>query len=162
MKDKKLSWFLLPAVIAIWGMIGWKVYAAIAGEEEAAHVPVRPTERLADTSATPAQYTLLLNYRDPFFETKPKPKPAATNPVKPGQAPVKASVPAPAAAAWPVVSYGGLVRQTQSGKTVGFLVVNGTSYFVNAGDAVDELAVRSLWSDSIEVRFGKESRRFRK
>lgn len=160
MKNKKLSWILLPAVLAIWGMIGWKIYAAVNGEEETFTGEPAQAELPTDTSVVPDEYTLLLDYRDPFFEKKPQPKQNTAGVKKAEPVPVKNS--APVITQWPSVSYGGLVRQTQSGKTVGFLIVNGASHFVNAGDVAGELTVTKMWSDSIEVRFGKESRRIRK
>lgn len=160
MKNKKLSWILLPAVLSIWGMIGWKVYAAINGDDETFSENSPQTEIHKDTSAVPEDYTLSLNYRDPFFEPRPQPKAVSTNVKKTETQSVKNS--APQITQWPSVAYGGLVRQTQSGKTVGFLIVNGSSHFVNGGDVAGELTVVKMWSDSVEVKFGKESRRIRK
>lgn len=160
MKNKKLSWFLLPAVLAIWGMIGWKVYAAINGEDENFTSESQQAKLTVDTSAVPEEYTLLLDYRDPFFETKPKPKSNSSTVKKADQVVPKNVV--QSGVQWPAVSYGGLVRQTQSGKTVGFLIVNGTSHFVSAGEVVGDLSVTKMWGDSVEVKFGKEVRRIRK
>lgn len=160
MKNKKLSWILLPAVLAIWGMIGWKVYAAMNGEDEVFANNVPQTSLYSDTSVVPEDYTLSLNYRDPFFEPQQKPKTVSTNVKKTETPSVQTS--APQVTQWPSVSYGGLVRQTQSGKTVGFLIINGSSHFVNAGDVAGELTVVKMWSDSVEVKFAKESRRIRK
>ena len=41
-------------------------------------------------------------------------------------------------------------------------MVDGSSHFVSTGDVVSEVVVTKIWSDSIEVKFGKETKRVRK
>ncbi len=161
MKNKKLTWILLPVVLGVWGMIGWKVYAAMNAEEDVMVTTDSAPSNVARSSFVPDTYQLALNYRDPFFESKPEKiyqnssshQQSETNVIKKTE---------PQSVSWPTIIYSGLVRQPQSGKTVAFLSVNGSSQFVNAGDVVNDVAITKVWSDSIEVKFGKEIRRVRK
>ena len=156
MKNKKLSWFLLPAVLCIWGVIGWKVYAAVGDDEDIA----APENELHVTSdhvpAIPDTYNLQLDYRDPFLD---KPVPVKM-PKKNSSAPIppKIEKKETVVAVWPVLRYAGLVKQSKDGKLVGFLNVNGVSHFVKSTDVIDELVIGKVWSDSVEVRRGKERR----
>jgi len=141
MKNKKISWFLLPAVLCIWGVIGWKVYAAIGDDET---VAVNENE----LHVTPD--------RAPFLD-KPvpvkMPKKNSSTPIPP-----KIEKKETVVAVWPVLRYAGLVKQSKDGKLVGFLHVNGVSHFVKSADVIDELVIGKVWSDSVEVRRGKERR----
>lgn len=154
MKNKLTAKFLLPVVLGIWGLIGWKVYAAINGREEA----VMNTEPVAAQKAKnnlPDSLTLSLDYRDPFL-SKPAPvrNPAASHPALHPAIIKSPDQPKPVAATWPSIKYSGLVRHDD--KTVGFLTVNGTSYFVQPGILAGEVKVTGLWKDSIRVEWGKE------
>jgi hypothetical protein len=157
MKNKKLSWILLPAVIAIWGMIGWKVYAALNSESDAASDAVEAPAALLDSTAARDTYQLALNYRDPFFDAPVKPRAPVKSSSHPDGA-AKENQKAPKAEVRdtaPVVRYYGLVKETQSGKTVGFVAVDSESHFVKNGDKVSGVEIVRLWSDSVEVLFGK-------
>ena len=162
MKNKKLSWILLPAVLGIWAVIGWKVYAAMRNDES----PFTDTGTAgisnADSPALPDTYELVLDYRDPFLD---KPAPVKIQPsrhVVQGTTPVKPSRDSSATVSWPAISYYGLVRQPESGKTVGFLAVNGSSCFIRSGDNVGNILVGRINADSVEVIMGKLKKFVRK
>jgi hypothetical protein len=156
MKNKLTAKFLLPVVLGIWGLIGWKVYAAINGSDEA----VKSSEPVITKTAKsnlPDSLALSLDYRDPFLsKTEQKRSPGTVYPViHPGNT-TKPEQPKPATASWPKINYSGLVKH--DAKTVGFLNVNGTSYFVQPGIIAGEVKVINVWKDSVQVEWGKERR----
>lgn len=162
MKNKKTAYILVPIVLAVWGMIGWKVYAAMQGKEEMFAVVV-PDEKVKPVGAdVPDTITLIADYRDPFlggisikenfkFEILNSKLKTAKVPDQPKDAIV-----------WPSISYHGLVKKNGGEKVVGFLNVGGESFFVRGGEVVGEIQVGKLWKDSVEILFGKEKRVFRK
>lgn len=161
MKNKKTSWILLPAVLLIWGIIGWKIYAATRDNPSADVLPRSTAEVAPEKSDVPDTYRLLLDYPDPFLATS-KPvatKPSGTNPHIPKP---KISTEPVAAAVWPEIRYAGLVKSPKDGKVVGFLTIDGTSHFVKSGDAIGSVSVKTIWKDSALVGFGKESRTIHK
>lgn len=160
MKNKKLSWFLLPLVLGIWGAIGWQVYAAMKGDDAMAVNDII-TGPIAEThSVIHDTFTLLLDYRDPFLDKSiKKAPPISTN--RNNTAP-KNSEPVVAKVQWPAISYSGLVRQPNSDRMVGFLSVNGKTYFVKSGDVIDPISVGKITRDSVEIAMGDERRYFRK
>ncbi len=160
MKNKKTAWILLPAVLSIWGFLGWKFYMAM---NDSAPLKVSDNTLVVpeEDQVVPDTYQLLLDYPDPFLATsKPTPKKSSSiNSQTPKQVIPKTE---PVAAVWPEIRYAGLVKSPKDGKMVGFLSVNGTSHFVKNQDVIGELQVLKIWNDSAKVGFGKEMRVIRK
>jgi hypothetical protein len=155
MKNKKTAWILLPVVLGIWGMIGWKIYEAThdAGD----HSSGNESDVIAALDSLPVSdtYTLILNYRDPFLGNIPEPRIQKEKPAQHNSQKVAAVITQPASEL-PVLRYYGLVKESNSGKTVGFLKVNGETHFVKTGDEVSVLKVLALSVDSAVVSVGKE------
>ncbi len=156
---------MVPLVLAIWGMIGWKVYAAMKGKEDSISV-IAKEEKIKVSTEIPDTVKLIADYRDPFLGKNIVPGNDSKFIRRGGQDSKlkieKKAEPVKVVAAWPLVSYHGLVKRNGDQKTVGFLNVNGTSYFVQGGDVAGEVQVGKLWKDSVEILFGKDKKIFRK
>ena len=160
MKNKKTAYFLIPLVLLVWGMIGWKVYAAMnntagGNMKEDNNEEVKPAEeKIPDT------FELLVNYRDPFLgNSKIKiPNSPKTNTEK-HAVPI---IPPKPVFSWPEISYHGLIVRNGTEKKTGFLRVNGISYFVQGGDEAGGVKVGKISKDSVEVMLGKERKIIRK
>lgn len=151
MKSKTTLWILIPAVLGIWGAIGWQVYAAMKGDEDNAAPKVISTETGENKTIVPDTFSLLLDYPDPFAAQNTKPKVNVKQPSQTTQP--KTTAPVPEQTQWPNIVYSGLVKQPSSGKMLGFLSVNGVSYFVKEGDEVGGVRVESLNNSSVSVRY---------
>jgi hypothetical protein len=157
MKNKKTAYILVPVVLAIWGMIGWKVYAAMKGKERSMNIVTTEKSNISKNEISDT-IRLIANYRDPFLDdSKFK---IQDSKLKPGNKTLKVKIPVEpkVIVAWPAVAYYGLIKRNGDGKTVGFLSVKGVSYFVQGGDGAGEVRVGKLWKDSVEVVWGKERR----
>lgn len=147
----------------IWGIIGWKIYAATKENDEV-NLPNSQSLNLPSEKAeVPDTYQLLLDYPDPFLGKSTSPVKFNTNPN-----PVKNNTPIPPAIIpkqtneWPEIKYSGLVKSPKDGKVVGFLSVDGVSHFVKNGDVVGVVSVQNIWRDSVMVYMGKEKKVVRK
>lgn len=163
MKNRKTAYIMVPIVLAIWGMIGWKVYAAMKDNAK----PV--VENHADgksnltQSKIPDSIPLIANYRDPFLDKNISSKVNSKNENRNPKSIVVKIPPTPKTApAWPKITYHGLIKRTNDQKTVGFISVNGESYFVKGEEAAGDVTVGKLWKDSVEIIFGKEKKVFAK
>ncbi len=146
---------MLPIVLAIWGIIGWKAYATFGGNNKNAVASIPQNEKI-NSQELPDTIKLIANYRDPFLdksvENPDRKKNKSTlqaQAVKPKPKEVKPIL-------WPKVAYHGLVKKSNDNKTVGFLGVDGKSYFVQSGEEAGLVSVGKLWKDSVEVFWGKE------
>src|ERR1044072_6787061 len=161
MKNRKTTYFMLPFVLAIWGVIGWKVYVAFGKNIKNVVSNNAPAEKnkaepLADT------ISLIANYRDPFLDKTIENSPAKIHTTKISKAESVKSIPVVTVAAWPKIMYHGLIKRSGDKRTVGFLSVDGKSFFVQGGGEAGAVKVGKLWNDSVEIFFGKEKKMIRK
>lgn len=163
MKSKRTTYLLLAVVAGIWGLIGWKVWKGLQGDDAVLAVPdkaVRPKTSLPLSDS----FVLIANYRDPFLGRAAAPvrnistTPNTTNRT---QTPVVAPPP-PVAMPWPEIRYGGFVKKAGQDAAAGFLVISGGSEIVRQGQQVAGLTVGRVWRDSVEVFRGKEKRIIKK
>jgi hypothetical protein len=161
MKNKKTAYFMLPVVLAIWGMIGWKAYVVLGANDKNVATDVPLTEKKIKRETLSDTIHLIANYRDPFLDRmieNPKPRIKQQNSkaeiVKP-QIPVQP-------VAWPKVVYHGLIKKASDKRTVGFLSVDGASHFVQSGEDAGNVKVGRIWKDSVEIFWQKEKKMFRK
>lgn len=155
MKSKTTLWILIPAVLGIWGAIGWQVYVAMKGDDDNAAPKVISSETAVNNQIVPDTFSLLLDYPDPFTAQSAKPKANVKQQSQTAQ--TKTTAPVPEQTQWPSIVYSGLVKQPSSGKMLGFLSVNGVSYFVKEGDEVGGVRVEELNNSSVSVRYGKRT-----
>ena len=158
---KKLTYLMLPVVIAIWGIIFYRIFFSNAADD----VPVanngRTVTGIKDDNAVPDTFSIIASYRDPFLG-----KVVSSEAPKSIQHPVKTepkqTKPAPVQASWPTISYSGMIRNRQSSVQLAMLQVNGQSYTVKAGEVVESVKVTRIYRDSIEIGLGAEKRVFKK
>lgn len=163
MKNKKTAYIMVPIVLAIWGMIAWKVYAAMKGKGDQVSVHANLESEKLNATEIPDTIQLIANYRDPFLDKQIVVKDNSKSRIKNSKLPVvKVPEPPKAPTGWPKISYQGLIKRNSDQKTVGFLSVNGASYFVQGGEGAGEVNVGKLWKDSVEIFFGKDKKIFKK
>lgn len=70
MKNKYAPYILAPILILVWGMIFYKIYQAMQGDDyNFTTPPVRQLPLLSDSSQAQS-FALLLDYKDPFLGKK--------------------------------------------------------------------------------------------
>jgi hypothetical protein len=160
MKNKKLAYILLPAVILIWGAIFYRIFNAANGDEKSIAAE-GPHKGAASERSYTDTFSIIANYRDPFLGkllsvTSDHPKPA----IKQQKAPDPK--PQPVALAWPALAYSGMIKNQRSSMQLAILHVNGQSHNVKTGETIDGVQVVRIFKDSVEVAFQKEKRIIRK
>jgi hypothetical protein len=162
MKNKKLLYVLLPAVIGIWALIFYRVFAAVKPGNDTDSVTV--TNIGKDNEALISDtFQLIADYRDPFLGTLIDDKPVRSNgPVVITEAKPVIPKPYPVQAPWPSVSYSGMIRNQHSSVQLAMLQVNGQSYTVRSGEIIEGIQILKVFRDSIEVSMGKERKTFKK
>ena len=167
MKNKRLLYILLPAVLVIWGLIFQRIWQSARGDEEPA--TAMTSESAAATVSTVAAQIprLILNYADPFRASSPNTPLAApagatssalgryARPLAPG--PLNLLV-APAAMPvvlvdWPVVKYLGFINNPRLENRVALITINDKEYSLKLGSNKEEIMVSRIWRDSVQVIF---------
>lgn len=150
MKNKKLTYVLLPMVLLIWGAILYRIVNVVGDNEgvispsSVQHQPMQPI--VQDT------FALLLSYRDPFLGKMP----ATKTPGNTGPKPIVPVVVTPEKPiVWPAISYGGRIKSEEGNRQLVFVQINGQANIMKIGDMINEITLNSVSKDSIEVQFGK-------
>lgn len=158
-KGKKSLYFLIPVNLFVWGYVGFKIYRAFNEEED-----VLPFEQAVSVSKLKKEdsivYKLALNYADPFLKEEPRyktnansgssgniPKPSVNPPVQKTITAVPKTID---------LKYLGLVENKSSGAATGLISINGKSYLVKKGDVVEGVSIKSISSEKLEAKIGKD------
>lgn len=139
MRSKTTVYLLIAAVLAIWGVIAWKLFSPSAPVKTA---PPRPP------AARPApvgdKNVLYLDYPDPFLKKTDR----ASAPVRPASGD---RAPAPSLPARTKgecrIKYIGYIRR---GKTPGYIIEhNGAHHSIKKGETLDSFRLVRVFPDSL-------------
>ncbi|MFL5763635.1 MAG: hypothetical protein ACJ77K_06805 [Bacteroidia bacterium] len=155
MKNKKLTYALLPLVVLVWGMIIYRIMN-VSGPDLPADNKIVYQEKMPATAGD--SFSISANYRDPFNA----PVVRYLN-AHPGNLPnpvpvVQKKAAQPASNSWPKVAYNGTIRNQQSKKELAMVEIDGQNNFMKQGDRLREIQLLKISRDSILVCFGKEKK----
>lgn len=159
MKNKRLTYLLLPIVAAIWGYAIYKyLFTTLEEPETALTTAQKGIDSLVSQPIAYDSFALLENYPDPFragnqsFRRSPEPESDYSPPAQPrthvASAPKTIAPPTRDLLAF---TYCGLVQQTGTARQTGILRAHAKSYFVQPGDQVAGLTVLAVFPDSLRA-----------
>jgi hypothetical protein len=175
--SKRSVYLLLPLVLLVWGLIGWRIWAAAS--DPAPETGQLPTMALrAKPAAVRHRPTLLLTYGDPFKSGPSRNvlPPAGTLSVvsvpASGRAPgrqaaslnfaVRPVAPATAVASitWPQIKYLGVISHVGGNAQVALLAIDNQELVVKAGKSERGVQVLKLFRDSVQLGFSGQKKSF--
>ncbi|MDB5122343.1 MAG: hypothetical protein JWP94_472 [Mucilaginibacter sp.] len=153
MKNKKLTYALIFIVLAVWGMIIYRVIASADPGDGASPVFTAKMKKDPYNDYTIPKDTthLLLNYRNPFGVQK-QPDTAEV-PLKKlihktiGVAPVKPAM------NWNFIQYLGYIHNSSSRKLIALLAINGKNVTLKEGETADKVRLMKNMRDSVRISF---------
>ncbi|MDB5137823.1 MAG: hypothetical protein JWP37_4426 [Mucilaginibacter sp.] len=157
MKNKKLTYLLGVIVLAVWGMIIYRIFAAVGGSDDNIQTTAIKTvkEPYNDFNIPKDTTHLLLNYRDPFGLIKFK---DTTETIvgkhNNGNIPLMAKP----AINWNFIQYSGYIRNPASKKLIALVSINGKNEMLSEGDTRDHVKLIKNLRDSIKVGFGGKTK----
>lgn len=138
-KRNRISTLLLfVAAVAIWGVVGYRVYQWVSPIETPAAKPSVPKER----QQKPAKDTLMLDYPDPFMGEVRKSK----EPV-----PMAPSRPMPEHT-MPSIAYKGLIRDAD-GSVKAMITYNNQTDGYRRGETIEGIKIKQITAECITVRW---------
>jgi hypothetical protein len=165
MKNKKVTYILIPAVVLIWGLIFYKFIKGFSGDEDPVHAVAHLTT--PDSVAfLPDTFSLHAAYRDPFLgkqlaiNTAESDHELVTTSPKVHVAP--APLPVAVVTPWPVINYGGVIKSMKSDKQVAIITIDGKEYLFKQGDLLSGMQIIAVFKDSVKLKRDKELKTFRK
>ncbi|MEX0290066.1 MAG: hypothetical protein AB3N14_13230 [Flavobacteriaceae bacterium] len=144
MKKNKKTYLLFALVVAIWGVLGFKIVKSINPHDQ----PVEAQPKLVNFSPEVIKerdtFSILANYRDPFLGTLPKKKRITErNAVTPKpQLPKKE------------IGYSGFVTERGSGNKIFFVSIEGNQHMMTLKEVVEEVKLIAGDAEKIKVRYG--------
>lgn len=159
MKNKKLTWILGPAVLVIWGLIIYRVMAAVKGNSESYALPA-PSLPVTVPMADTASYVLNLDYDDPFLKGHRRAVVAqrpAPSQVKKAQKPKVVKVVKKLPLKWPAIQYQGIIEKNS--QRLCLLTRDGAALFMAPGQVDGDLKLLAVYPDSIRVEYRGEEKR---
>jgi hypothetical protein len=164
MKNKKNIYFLLPIVIGIWALIGYKVFS-YKQDEGNSFDPIKNEKNIQQDSVI-KEYSLLLNYPDPFLKRK-----TYRNSFKPQRNTTAISGRKPAGnknnniktkqasdSKWPEIKYLGKVQNDHDERELAFVKIDNKEQMIKQGSTVNKVMIVSFDKNKVIVKFNNENR----
>lgn len=159
MKNKALTGILIVVVGFIWYKAFFRVKDGLFGEGTEIVTPSR-NQQISFASLSRDTFSINLDYRDPFGETK---KSYSAAPPQIDARPINRSVSRPVKQSvnWPAIVYFGQVRRTTSKDPLAILSIDGYKHTMRNGEKLyDGILVKAIGRDSMVIVYQKEKRIF--
>jgi hypothetical protein len=157
-KNKRLTYFLGVVVLALWGLIIYKIIASVQANRDGdiqtatAKITKEPYNDFAVTADTTH---LLLNYRDPFGLIKQKD--TANSRVRRSLHKSVVSIAKPLFN-WDFIQYSGYIRNPASKKLITLVSIGGKSETLAEGETKDQVKLIKNMRDSIKISFNGKTK----
>ena len=164
MKNKKLTYILLPLVILVWGLVVYRFF--FEGRKDSDRIPVLENKKEIKTEKeNKEQYILIANYRDPFLDHVPAiiqndesdEKKAETNTTN-----LRRQRSNVTSIRWPEISYGGFIKNDKENKYTILVGIKSQNYLVNVGDTIQNIHIKAFYRDSILIVYNNEEKTLKK
>lgn len=154
MKNKAVTYLLGAVVVVLWGLILYRVFAAVGGDDDEVPVvnQVKAKEVYNDFAIPRDTSRLLLNYRDPFGLVKQQDTAGPAKKMRSGPVTARAR-PAVPAFNWGFIQYSGYIRNPATKKMITMVVINGQNFTMTEGNTRAGVKLFKNMRDSIKIGF---------
>ncbi len=172
MKNKKLTYVLLPFVGLIWILVFIRIFN-FHSTEETITLTDSKTKEQGKVELELTNYVLMANYPDPFLKRKRNPRSnnlslasgSSKNTfdskqgdelrknIKSNEMEVKAQKDT---INWPILKYKGVIINKKNQKRVGLIYYEGKEKICNLLDSIVQFQVASFNNDSLIIKFGDQ------
>lgn len=144
-------YMLIVGVVAIWGIIVYKVIEFLQPDNPADSALSYPGKQAQQRDSLPKDYTLRLDYADPFLKESSDHAQAVE---------IATVAPQPIKPQWPNLRYNGYIKHEE--KVSAVLEINGSYKIVGTGDEINDIKVLHIYEDSISLSYKNESKTFKR
>jgi hypothetical protein len=151
MKNRKMLYILVPAVILIWGAVAYSIFNHLHSSDtnfEQQNAPV--LFKTTDTDSI--KYQLLANYRDPFNTGI---RNTAEENIS-DQEKMLRSQRINQQIIWPQIEYLGLISHNK--KWVALIKINNSNLLMKEGEEKMDIKILKMYNDSVLLKFQKNSK----
>ena len=149
MNSKNRNIILGAVVIAVWGLIAFKIVSYFKSSS-VVELPATNVFKSAGIKVKRERFALDASYRDPFLN-EIKVKTSKSDPYRQiEQVSTKKQV------KWPDIRFNGIIESSAKDKKVGILQIDKRVYLVNVGDSAAKVAVIGMFKDSLRLKYSNE------
>jgi hypothetical protein len=150
MKSKKNSYFLVPAVLIIWGLIGYRIYKGFSTPKTTVNAITTTADFKPVKINSSKPYEINANYRDPFLGTLASNLKKRTTNAKPNEQ-----------IAFPKIVFKGIVSPKTKNKSAVYLVqINGQQNLLKLNNTTQEVKLISGNDTKIVLEYKKARQSF--
>lgn len=166
MKNKKLTYILIPLVLMVWGTIIYRIVSVGEVDKDYSKAYTSLDENETNGILTDT-FEIHTNYRDPFLGNRTRKSISSENvqtsfTTSSNIISNNATVSVRSSIKWPDIVYSGLIKNQKSNKQLALVQIDGQANIMKLGDVVGEITLSKIFRDSIEVKFYKEKRIIKK
>ena len=165
MKNKKVTYILLPLVIIVWGLVIYRIFFEGKTKPENISAVAKPLIK-ESSKEEKSTYKLIANYRDPFLSNI-KQSVVETENIKEKEennrsANLRRRRTNISRTRWPEISYGGFIEGNKDQKITILLSIKNRDYLVQEGDTIDKIFIKAFYGDSLLVVYNEEEKILKK
>lgn len=151
-KNKKHIYVLIAGVVALWGVIFFRIYATIDNRKESpVQVSPKKVAYFKMVNHLNDEVSLGVAYRDPFSVEQFMPAietSVTVNKVMPIKPPLN----------WPIITYTGYLNNINSQQKMVIIMVNEKELMFAEGQSLNGVKLLKYAGDSIQVQYQQESK----
>lgn len=152
MKNKKNIYFLLPAVLLIWGLLGYRIFSAVQPIDTSTNLKLSENAYQPTSFKETETFTIKVDYRDPFLgATLNTQKSTAKRSVKTAQEPTQP---------FPQIVYKGVVSGQGNKEQVFIISIDGKQFFFKKNQTFNGVQLRNGSVKSITLKFQGQQQSF--
>lgn len=153
---KKINIALIIVVLGLWGTVFYKtINQYFFSKEPVNNIFINKTLKI--NSLTKDTFHLAKLSRDPFLNIQYQPiKPALR--IKSTKPKVIVAVKPVEVKYWPTIAYYGFIKSKEKEKELILVKINSKLYKLRKDDLIEEITIKKIYKDSIEVVFNKEKK----
>lgn len=144
MKKNQKTYLLLTTVLAIWGILGFKVVGALNPSDSPQELVQLDKPYVPEVFEKQEPFAIAANYRDPFLGTPPKsdtPKVIVKKKVAKPQLPKRN------------IAYSGSVAQNGTKNRMFFVTIDGQQHIMSKNQEINGVTLVSGNPESIKVKY---------
>lgn len=160
MKNKRLTYYFLPFVVFIWGVVFYKVFTAITKKDPVATSEPVPFIKNDPDLQKSDTIVLIASYKDPFlgYRTIKRKSFPKTEKERSGPRAYRPDANVKVPVQWPEIVYGGIISNRSDNTRTALVNINGKDYLVHEKEVVGELNFLVICEDSITVSLDRNTK----
>jgi hypothetical protein len=160
MKNKRLTYVLIPLVLLIWGLIFYRIF--MGSDKDGPVQTIRDIRKVAKKDSLTDIFEIKANYRDPFLSGSDKTLVSNTGDVVPDRVGFTSVKPPVPEIIIPDLRYFGLIMNPKSKQKLGLFRLNNKNFILKEGTVQEDFKIVRLFNDSVKVQYKTKRKTFKK